>query len=211
MDTQAKESLTTRHSEILQAAVKVFDACGYAAATMEAVAAEAQISKGSIYNYFQNKQDLFVHVFQHSLASGGVEPPQDAGATASEKLEHVLDHWFSKLPHCRKLAGLLLEFWAVAARQERQEVMARFFDDAYHEGRANIRRIIAEGKQGGEFGDHVDPDIAAALVMAVIDGCTVQTILDVLKTVDQEYIEAMKRAVLVSLKTPKELAAGKSE
>ncbi len=56
-----------RRAEILASAQKVFDAHGYAATTVEAVAEGAGIAKGSIYNYFESKQELFRAVFTEAL------------------------------------------------------------------------------------------------------------------------------------------------
>lgn len=48
-----------RRSAILAAAEKVFFAKGFAAATMDEVAGEAEVSKGTLYLYFKSKDDLF--------------------------------------------------------------------------------------------------------------------------------------------------------
>lgn len=56
---------------ILQAAEKVFTRFGYVDATMDAIAAEAQFSKATIYKYFENKPDIFFHVILHSFDEAG--------------------------------------------------------------------------------------------------------------------------------------------
>jgi AcrR family transcriptional regulator len=48
-----------RPSEILEAAFEEFVLHGYAAARLEDVAARAGVTKGTIYVYFQNKEELF--------------------------------------------------------------------------------------------------------------------------------------------------------
>ena len=48
-----------RIESILEAAKKIFFAKGYAKATMDDIALEAEISKPTIYQYFQSKDDLF--------------------------------------------------------------------------------------------------------------------------------------------------------
>ena len=49
-----------RREQIVDAAEKVFFAKGFSATTMEQVAAEAELSKGTLYLYFKNKDDLFI-------------------------------------------------------------------------------------------------------------------------------------------------------
>jgi AcrR family transcriptional regulator len=58
-----------RTQSILEAAKKIFFAKGYAKATMDEIALQAEISKPTIYQYFKSKDDLF---FSLMLISGAV-------------------------------------------------------------------------------------------------------------------------------------------
>lgn len=53
--------------EILEAAVKVFSKYGYSGSTTKKIAESAGISEGTIYNYFKNKRDLFLHLIKNYL------------------------------------------------------------------------------------------------------------------------------------------------
>jgi AcrR family transcriptional regulator len=48
-----------RRQEIIDAAEKVFFSKGFASATMEDVASEAELSKGTLYIYFSSKEELY--------------------------------------------------------------------------------------------------------------------------------------------------------
>ena len=54
-----KREKEQRAQSILEAAKKVFLAKGYAKATMDEIALEAEISKPTVYQYFKTKDDLF--------------------------------------------------------------------------------------------------------------------------------------------------------
>src|SRR5258707_1238369 len=58
-----------RPSEILDAALKVFAAKGYAAARMEDIAREAGVTKGTIYLYFDNKEAVFKSLVRESIGT----------------------------------------------------------------------------------------------------------------------------------------------
>lgn len=71
-----------RREEILDAAYKVFVAKGLAGATVDDIAAAAELSKGTIYLYFRSKEDLYLavttrgldimlRIFEASAAKGG--------------------------------------------------------------------------------------------------------------------------------------------
>jgi AcrR family transcriptional regulator len=64
---QGAPQLTQREQEVLDAAARVFARRGYANATMEQVAAELGILKGSIYYYVKTKDDLLFGLVQQMM------------------------------------------------------------------------------------------------------------------------------------------------
>jgi AcrR family transcriptional regulator len=56
-----------RREEIIKAAEKVFFAMGLDRATMDDVASEAELSKGTLYLYFKNKERLHVEVARRAI------------------------------------------------------------------------------------------------------------------------------------------------
>ncbi len=193
--------LVVRRREILTAAEKVFEAHGYAAATVDAVAEEAGVAKGSVYNYFENKRDLFTQVFTEVIASeeAATDTVLSEEMTAAEKLDRLLDQWFGRLEHYRKIGRLILEFWATAAREQQDGDMGSWFSDMYSRWRATVANIIIEGLESGEFNRAVDPSVAAALIVAVLDGVVVQVILGMGLKLDEELITALKRSIFAAL------------
>ncbi len=74
-----------RRQAILQAARQVFARKGYDPATLEAVAREAGLAKGTLYLYFRDKEDLFFHVVLNTL-----EGLQDCIREQAERQEGAL-------------------------------------------------------------------------------------------------------------------------
>ena len=56
-----------RRQAILDAAMKVFAQQGYAAATIRAIAREANIAQGTIYLYFPSKRDLLLALYRSMI------------------------------------------------------------------------------------------------------------------------------------------------
>lgn len=78
-----QQNRLNRERAILDAALKVFAATGYTGATMDAVAAEAGVTKPTLYSYFPSKESLFqammlgkrdvmLDVFEHPSRQGMV-------------------------------------------------------------------------------------------------------------------------------------------
>ena len=90
-----------RRQHILQAAIKVFAERGFHRATIKAVAAEAGVSDGSIYNSFPNKEALLLGVidpFDEASApktGDAVKAPEDIGSVIRDMLRR---RWQSLTP-----------------------------------------------------------------------------------------------------------------
>jgi AcrR family transcriptional regulator len=88
-----------RDGRILHAAARQFRTLGYDASRIEAIAAEAGVSIGTIYNYYQNKGDLLVAIVSMEvnevLAAGQrvVEaPPRHAGRAVDLLMGTYVEH-----------------------------------------------------------------------------------------------------------------------
>lgn len=56
-----------KQERVLDAALAEFAEQGYQAASLNRVVAKAGIAKGSLYQYFPNKEGIFNYIFQHAL------------------------------------------------------------------------------------------------------------------------------------------------
>jgi len=59
--------LPEKYQQILDAAEQVFGQNGFTKATVEAIADQAGVGKGTVYLYFQNKQDVFLSVIENRV------------------------------------------------------------------------------------------------------------------------------------------------
>jgi AcrR family transcriptional regulator len=67
MATARKRRKEARPSEIVAAALHLFAERGFAATRLDDVAAAAEISKGTLYLYFENKEELFKAVVREAV------------------------------------------------------------------------------------------------------------------------------------------------
>jgi AcrR family transcriptional regulator len=77
-----------RKQEIIQAAEKVFYSMGVDQATMDDIAAKAELSKGTLYLYFRSKEDLFFEVARKAIGMLNTHTSKavESSANAIEKL-----------------------------------------------------------------------------------------------------------------------------
>lgn len=98
-----------------QAALEVLQERGYDALTVDRVADRAGISKGCVYNYFRNKQELITYVFERIIAPAEEEAKQilARACRAMEKLESLVRMWFEYFSRHRGLFDFLFRDTAV--------------------------------------------------------------------------------------------------
>jgi len=202
MATQdVKDKQAQRRRGILASAQRVFAAKGYAEASVDEIALAAGVAKGSIYNYFQNKQDLFAQLFAESMAQmrSQIVQVMDEDISAQEKLARLLDMGFERvITDDMKVGQLALEFWAGAVRQGQAGPLAEVFSELYDWYHSVLVGLLHLGQQRGEFELKYDVDVSATLMMAVLDGLWLQSLLGVV-SVGKEHIETLKQVIFASL------------
>jgi TetR/AcrR family transcriptional regulator, acrAB operon repressor len=83
---RTKEEAAVTRSKVLKAALSVFSAKGYAATTLDDVAAAANVTRGAIYWHFKSKADLY-NTLTVELSARGAELVQQAVAEGGTLLE----------------------------------------------------------------------------------------------------------------------------
>jgi AcrR family transcriptional regulator len=188
---------TSKRDMILAAAGRLFDASGYAVTTMEAVAEDAGIAKGSIYNYFRSKHDLFVAVFSQAMATVEAEAERllAEALPAEVKLDRFIEGWFRHLQHFRNTGRLVLEFWTAVVRERDPASRDMGFAQFHGRWRRRVASLLSQGVESGEFGHWVDPNVGAALLLALMHGLAVQSVLDLETQLDENMLFRLREAV----------------
>ena len=106
-----------RPDEILDAALRVFAQRGLHKTKLEEVAKEAGISKGTIYLYFKNKEELFVAAAQRILPSPDeMYTEREATPPADGSLAHLL-HQVARTAYRRFRTPAYLAFFSMIAAE----------------------------------------------------------------------------------------------
>lgn len=89
-----------KHGAILDAARAVFSRDGYAASSVDDVAAEAGIAKGTVYLYFKSKEDLYLAALLRDVKEFGdaARAEMEREPTLLEKIQAFLR---IRLEYCR--------------------------------------------------------------------------------------------------------------
>lgn len=154
-----------RPEEITAAALESFIERGYAATRLEDVAARAGVSKGTLYLYFANKEELFKAVVREGIVSPLVEMRHLVDAydgSTHELLSKLVHGWWERIGSTR-LSGIpkLL----ISEARNFPEIARFYVEEVVKPGRDTLAAIMRRGVQRGEVRD-IDPQVAGNLIFA---------------------------------------------
>jgi AcrR family transcriptional regulator len=146
----------------------VFSQKGFNAAKVSDVAARAGVSQGTIYWYFDSKEDLLTQAFLSFFDDfgQGTMLALERLSTASEKLRALGHSLEGFVASAEGLFTLFLEFWA--SSPHRQDV-GQIWTDMLVEYKDLVAGIIEEGIRDGEF-KPLDAEQLAWAMVAAYDG-----------------------------------------
>lgn len=111
-----------RKTEILDAATKSFTLFGYKATTVEQVAKIANVGKGTVYNFFENKQQLLQFVVKNLISE--MQNEADNSLNSNESFMKNAHNCLMRMLHFRDrhllFAKLIEEERQFATREVRQ-------------------------------------------------------------------------------------------
>ncbi len=156
-----------RPQELLAAALDLFVERGYAGTRLDDVASLAGVSKGTLYLYFENKEELFKAVVRENIVTALVDAEDlIAGyeGHSSELLRMLVLNWWNRIGQT-KLSGISK---LMMAESSNFPDVARFYhDEVVSRGEALLVSVVHRGIARDEFRD-VDADQAKLVLIAPV-------------------------------------------
>jgi AcrR family transcriptional regulator len=188
-----------RRRQIMKAALACFVRKGYHKTTMDDIVAECGLSKGTLYWYFENKDDLFASLIKAYFfdVRQGTDAVLKQYSTASGKLRGMAQAFVEFFHAAEGSFSVLFEFWLQSALRDE---LNQFMSTALSQYRQIVAGVIAEGIQSGEF-KAVNADQIALAAMAAFDGLSFYAMLipdevDLERTC-QVFIETLLNGLMV--------------
>ena len=161
-----------RPGELSSAALELFVERGFAATRLDDVAKRAGVSKGTLYLYFDSKDDLFKAVIREGIVSRIVEFEERMRAyrgSSADLMRLLVQTWWQKIG-ATKLAGITKLMMSEAGNFPE---LAKFYhDEVIVRGMALFAAAIQRGIDSGEFRPielvHTPHICAAPVVMLML-------------------------------------------
>ena len=154
-----------RPQELLAAALDLFVERGFASTRLEDVAKRAGVSKGTLYLYFTNKEELFKAVVRENIIPT-IDEAEDTIATyegnTADLFRTFIHGWWERIINT-KLSGITKLIMAESGNFP--ELSKFYHEEVISRSHAMIARMLERGIARGEF-RKIDPQQVTRVLVA---------------------------------------------
>jgi len=190
-----------KRNEILIAAIRVFARQGVSRTKMIDIAHEAGIGKGTVYEYYKSKDEIFYESFRYFMQKTDdiifkrLNEIKDPVA----RLEGYIDGWLESMSDSIDLVAIMMDYWAEGIRAKNEDSIFNL-KKIYAEYRNAISVLLNEGIVKNKF-KTVNTKITASILIGMLDGIALQWIMDRKLFRFNEVSEAVKNSFIKGLLT----------
>ena len=158
-----------KYYRIINAATKIFAKKGFFQAKISDIAREAQVADGTIYLYFENKDDILISLFeeQMELVLDNMRAQISNEADAAKKIEKFALTHLKLIEENRDMAEII----QVELRHS-SKFMKEYKNEKFSEYLNIIDEIIRAGQEKGLFTKEISPSIAKRAFFGALDEMT---------------------------------------
>ncbi len=196
-----------KREKILEAAISVFAKKGTAKTKAADIAESAQIGKGTIYEYFESKDELIAAAFNYVM-----EKAENIVASRISSLEDPWEKFTAYLRIWKEIIQgefkgymeIMLDFWAEGIRTKK-EISPFSLEKIYDENRTALKNILDECVAQDKI-HPVNTLFVSSIILGALDGLMIQWIiqpgiLDIdesLTELEHLILRGLKKEVVIS-------------
>ncbi|MBC8366707.1 TetR/AcrR family transcriptional regulator [bacterium] len=174
MDTAECVDLNNKRERILNAAIKAFSSQGFYRTRITDIARAAKVADGTVYLYFESKEQLLAAIFNESMKSF-----MDMGRKEVLEVEDVEERLLLLLKLHLENIGKDRELATVFQVEMRHS--AHFMKETsraeLREYLMGIQQVIEQGKDSGKFRADLDSWFVAKSIFALLDEAATNWVL----------------------------------
>jgi AcrR family transcriptional regulator len=182
---------------IVQSAIQCFSEYGFDRSRMDDIARRADLSKGTLYLYFESKEDLFYAICEKNLKVLK-EQISHIFATTKENLLYDAEQFYDNL-HKLEKSGSEKVFFEIVAESSRNPKLQRIL----YEQRTKIFDVVKEyldlQVQKGLFRKDVDTDAIASGLVALYDGLAASKFLGISENLNKKAWVGTAKAIITGI------------
>ncbi|MFS0862233.1 TetR/AcrR family transcriptional regulator [Fredinandcohnia sp. 179-A 10B2 NHS] len=161
----SERKVLRKKEQILLSAINIINQKGYSGATMEDIAAELLMTKGSLYYYFKNKSDLMFqcHNFILSQATEDLEDILNREGTAVDILQSMISTHIDYAIDEKETFNMIMEPKRFFNKEQLRQVLK-----LRKEYEGLFDKVIQRGIDTGEFGTR-EPRMVRMMILGAMN------------------------------------------
>jgi TetR/AcrR family fatty acid metabolism transcriptional regulator len=163
----SRDRTPEKRQRILDAALRIFAERGFYTAKVSEVAREAGVADGTIYLYFENKDDLLISLFEDRmdyLIRRLTDDLQAVGGTVADRVRRLIHMHLQIAVESPELA----EFITVELRQS-QKFIKEYGNPRFQEYLKILKDLIEEGQADGTLRTELDSRTIVRAIFGALD------------------------------------------
>lgn len=151
-----------KRERIISAATTEFALKGFENANINNIAKKADVSVGSLYKYFENKQDMFLTIIHYSIAT--MEDMLNELLESDEDILLKVEHIIRTIQQYSKQNVLIVKLYNVMTSENNPRFASQFAFEMESMTARIYRTAIERGKKAGDVREDIDSAFAAYLL-----------------------------------------------
>lgn len=163
-----------KRERILEAAIAVFAEKGFAQTKVSEIARVAGVADGTIYLYFDNKDDLLIKAYEASMDRilESLHKVLNETNGTGEKIERFIQHHLETVGNDKQLAKVI----TVELRTS-PKFMVEYKNTKFNEYLRMLSDMIATGQSENVLRRDIDPALAARALFGMLDELSLMFVL----------------------------------
>ena len=171
----SKAPAEIRKRQIIVAAMRCFQKKGYVNTTVDDIAAEYGLSKGSIYWYYSSKKAVLIDIFKYwkDETLKGINAEIAPLKSPREKLVRMGEFYIESLIRDLELYSSMMVFWGTAFEDM---TLRDMIIDLYSRYDEIITSLLYQGEGSGEF-EVSDKKTLSTIMISMMEGLIVRQVM----------------------------------
>jgi AcrR family transcriptional regulator len=205
MSQKSKEEVVSefRVQSIQDAAMRVIARKGMAAATMQEIAEEAKVAKGTIYLYFRDRDELVEKTFETAITQliDKVESAMQAEPTLERKIRAAMSAKFAFFRENREFFRLYISLRLPEGDAQQQRRHKRTCEPQYRGSVTRFAAILTAAMDRNEI-RRTDPYRLALFIAEGSNAIVVERVMEETSPPEQEDVEFVTQMIMGGICRP---------
>ena len=166
-----------RRQQIIEALFRLMGRRSYGQISVTHIAAEAGVARGAINFFFRSKAEVLQALLDRSIAEyqAALRPILAGPAPADKQMRAILETLLAPGAATRRTTMVFLNYYALGPGNREVAAALRRFFQGY---RRLFALVVRRGIRQGCYSREPDPDQAAAILVAAVEGLLLQWVTD---------------------------------